>query len=92
VASEAGDVDTAARAELAAFLHPLFGGPSGNGWDLGRSVYLSDVAAALERVDGLDFVSDLELLVDGQVQGSSVAVGPNQIAVAGVIRITLQAP
>ena len=92
VASEAGDVDTAARAELAAFLHPLFGGPSGNGWDLGRSVYLSDVGAALERVDGLDFVSDLELLVDGQVQGSSVAVGPNQIAVAGVIRITLQAP
>ncbi len=92
VASEAGDVDTAARAALAAFLHPLFGGPSGNGWDLGRSVYLSDVAAALERGAGLDFVSDLELLVDGQVQGSSVAVGPNQIVVAGVIRITLQAP
>jgi len=92
VASEAGEVDIAARAALAVFLHPLFGGPSGNGWDLGRDVYLSDVAAALERVEGLDFVSDLELLVDGQVQGASVAVGPTQIAVAGVIRITLQAP
>jgi hypothetical protein len=55
-------------------------------------VYLSDVAAALERVEGLDYVSDLELLVDGQVQGSSVAVGSNQIAVAGSIRITLQVP
>ena len=92
VASEAGDVDTAARAAIAAFLHPLFGGPSGNGWDLGRDVYLSDVASALERVEGLDFVEDLEMLVNGQIQGASVAVGPNEIAVVGVIRITLRAP
>jgi hypothetical protein len=92
LASEAGDVDTAVQAALAAFLHPLFGGPSGNGWDLGRSVYLSDVAAALAPVDGLDYVVDLELLIDGQPQGTSVTVGPNQIVVAGVIRLTLQAP
>jgi uncharacterized phage protein gp47/JayE len=92
VASEAGDVDADARAALAAFLHPLFGGPTGNGWDLGRGVYLSDVAAALERVDRLDFIEDLELLIDGQPQGTSVAVGPTQIVVAGAIRITLTLP
>jgi hypothetical protein len=89
---EAGDVDTAARAALAAFLHPLYGGPLGAGWDLGRSVYLSDVSAVLASVDGLDYVSDLKLLIDGQVQGASVTVGPSQIVVAGQIRITLQAP
>jgi len=92
VASQAGDVDTAARAAIAGFLHPLFGGPSGNGWELGRSVYLSDLARVLERVPGLDFVADLEMLLDGQIQGSGVAVGPTQIVVAGVIRITLLAP
>jgi uncharacterized phage protein gp47/JayE len=90
--SEGGVVEQAARETLAAFLHPLTGGPSGEGWDLGRSVYLSDVAAALGKTPGLDFIENLKLLLDGQDQGSSVAVGPDRIAVAGDIQILLTAP
>ena len=41
---------------------PLFGGARGEGWDLGRDVYLSDVAAALHRVEGGDDVEELALL------------------------------
>jgi predicted phage baseplate assembly protein len=91
-ASEAGAVEQAASEVLRAFFHPLTGGPSGEGWDLGRSVFLSDVAAALKKVPGIDHVENLTLLLNGQPQGSSVTVRRDRIAVAGTINIQLTAP
>ncbi|MBN1657591.1 MAG: putative baseplate assembly protein [Anaerolineae bacterium] len=85
--STAGAVERAAHAALMAFLHPLTGGPGGQGWEAGRAVYLSDVAAELERVPGLDFVKELALLVDGRLYGESVPIEPDRIVVAGDIRI-----
>jgi hypothetical protein len=54
--------DTAARATAAsqaeqalrAFFDALTGGPDHSGWPFGRPVYLSEVYALLERVDGVD--------------------------------------
>jgi uncharacterized phage protein gp47/JayE len=91
-ASEAGIVEQAAREALLAFLHPLTGGPSGEGWDLGRSVFLSDVASALRSVSGIDHIEDLALLLDSQPQGTSVTVSASRIAVAGAIHIQLASP
>lgn len=91
-ASQAGAVETAARDTLERFLHPLFGGPGGNGWDLGRSVFLSDVAAELERTEGVDYIRELTLLLGGVPQGESVAVGDDQIVAAGAITIKLEEP
>ncbi len=45
-----------AAAALGVFLHPLQGGPAGEGWPFGRPVYLSEVYAALEAVAGVDAV------------------------------------
>ncbi|HEX9670487.1 MAG TPA: baseplate J/gp47 family protein [Thermoanaerobaculia bacterium] len=87
--ADAGGVERRARAALEGFLHPLRGGPERQGWAPGRGVYLSDVAAALERVAGVDHVRELALLLDGQLQGERVAVPPHRIAVAGTLRIKL---
>lgn len=90
--TEAGPVGVAVRQALEAFLHPLTGGPGGRGWPFGRGVAVSDVAAALEPVAGVDSVRDLELLLDGVAQGDSVDVPPDRIVVAGTLKIRLAAP
>ncbi|HYO13581.1 MAG TPA: putative baseplate assembly protein [Thermoanaerobaculia bacterium] len=89
--ADAGGVERRARAALETFLHPLRGGPERQGWAPGRGVYLSDIAAVLERVEGVDHVRELALLRDGQLQGERVAVRPDRIVVAGALRIKLQA-
>lgn len=89
--AEAGEVETRAREALGQFLHPLRGGPEGRGWELGRDVFLSDVAAVLERVPGVDYVEELALLLGGALQGERVAVAPDRTAVAGDIRLKLEA-
>lgn len=87
---QAGAVETAAVEALAAFLHPLYGGPSGDGWDFGRAVYLSDVAVVLESVAGMDHAESLQLLVLNAVQGEFASVPSDQIVVAGNIRLKVK--
>jgi predicted phage baseplate assembly protein len=52
----ATDVDNAVRGRLRAFLHPLTGGPDGDGWPLGRRVFRSDLQAIVEATTGVDHV------------------------------------
>jgi hypothetical protein len=87
--AEAGSVEQRARAALETFLHPLRGGPQGRGWDLGRDVFLSDIAAVLERVEGIDYVRELSLLLDSEAQGERVRVADDKVVVAGQIRLSL---
>jgi hypothetical protein len=87
--TEAGRVEEESRWALAEFLSPLRGGPDGEGWDLGRSVFLSDVARALAGVGGVDYVTDLSLSVDGVLSANEVAVPPDRIVAPGQIRLKL---
>jgi len=91
-ASEAGPVEARARQVLQDFLQPVKGGPDGQGWGLGRDVYLSDVASVLEAVDGVDYIEDLALLRDGVVKGERFDVRPESIAAYGAITIHLRLP
>ncbi len=88
--SLAGSVEKGAREALNQFLHPLHGGPSKDGWDFGRGVYLSDVATVLESVNGLDHAELIQLLVADELRGDFVEVPPDQIVVAGTIRLKLK--
>jgi hypothetical protein len=90
-ASQAGAVEKAVAAALALFLHPLHGGPDGSGWDFGRDVYLSDVAAVIEQADGVDYVEELGLLADGVPQGERLAIPDGYIAAAGTFRLKMKA-
>jgi hypothetical protein len=88
--SEAGLVDARARQALEEFLHPLHGGPSHDGWDFGRGVYLSDVATVLESVEGLDYAEVIQLLVNDEVRGEFAEVPRDQIVVAGTLRLNVK--
>ena len=89
---EAGTVEQAALDALAAFLNPLTGGPGGQGWDVGRGLYTSDVATALGDVEGVDYVQELALYVNGVLQGDQVQVPLGQIVVAGQLKVSLVLP
>ena len=52
---------------LNTFLHPLKGGPDGNGWQFGREVYKSEVYEVIEKIDGVDGVVDLSLSKGGNI-------------------------
>ena len=52
---EGSAVRDRAAEHLRAFLHPRRGGLEGNGWPFGRNVYLSEVCAALESVEGVSY-------------------------------------
>jgi hypothetical protein len=89
--AEAGAVEQRAREALADFLHPLRGGPEGRGWALGRDVFISDVAAVMERIPGIDYVEELGLLLKGALQGERIRVAEDRIVVAGEIQLKLKA-
>jgi hypothetical protein len=91
VADEGGAVVASARHALSDFLHPLTGGPGGAGWPFGRSVYLSDVAALLERLDGVDHIGELSLTVGGAPHGDVLAVPADRLVAAGFLDVTLGA-
>lgn len=91
IVSEAGIVEKRARQALEDFLHPLRGGPDRTGWLPGRNVYLSDVSAVLERVDGIDYVKDLALLVNGALHNDQVTIPDDRVVVAGKIRLKIEA-
>jgi hypothetical protein len=43
------------------FLHPLTGGPDGQGWAFGRRPHHSDLSALLEKVGGVDHIRSLSV-------------------------------
>jgi hypothetical protein len=52
-------------------------------------VYLSDVAALLEELDGVDHATELALLVAGAPRGDVVQVPPDRLVAAGFLDVTL---
>lgn len=62
------DVKAKVIAALTKYFGPLEGGPKGKGWPFGQTVYVSDLYALLDQVEGVDFVersgTHPELFVD----------------------------
>lgn len=70
-----------AKQRLAAFFHPLTGGPEGEGWDFGRGVAVSDVYALLEGIEGVDHVE--HIIFSGFGEGDFVSISPNTLVANG---------
>ncbi|MEO5817966.1 MAG: putative baseplate assembly protein [Gemmatimonadaceae bacterium] len=87
--SNAGPVLASVTSALKSFLHPLTGGPEGEGWPFGRDVFISDVASMLESIDGVDYVETLTLLLHDAPVGDRVAVPVDRMVVAGSLLVTL---
>lgn len=74
------------RAALAAFLHPLEGGPDGLGWPFGRRARANDLQRAIAGVEGLDRVvaitvaaKDRDTDLDAMPPDSLICVEENDI-------------
>ncbi|MGW6194766.1 baseplate J/gp47 family protein [Kribbella sp. NPDC055110] len=78
-----------AEAAVAAFLHPVTGGPSGRGWPFGRAVRRSEVLQLLDGVAGVDRVDDLTLS-RGTSAGDcgDVTLRPTQLVLAGHLELS----
>ncbi|MEL6149164.1 MAG: putative baseplate assembly protein [Chloroflexota bacterium] len=54
-------VRRAVEARLFEFINPLTGGVEGQGWPFGRDLLTGDVIAALQNVEGVDFIRSVKL-------------------------------
>jgi predicted phage baseplate assembly protein len=59
------EVKKSIEAELRRFLHPLEGGPEGEGWPFGRAVCKSEVTEAIEKIAEVDCVQKVRLIGEG---------------------------
>lgn len=67
------------------YLHPLHGGDDQKGWPFGRAIYLSDIYALLEPIEGVDCVFDIAFSGEGNYDGLKKAY---LIAPESLIRTT----
>lgn len=72
--ADVAGIRAAASAALGRFLDPLTGLHSG-GWPLGRTIYRFDLAAVLDAVPGVDFVTGVQVAMTDPVQIAAVAAG-----------------
>ena len=82
------DVHIAVLERLRAYLHPLTGGPDGEGWDFGRKPHRSDLYTLIEETPGVDHVSRLEVTETPREGGARpgrflVFSGHHDIALSG---------
>lgn len=77
-----------AAQQLAAFFHPLTGGPpefNQKGWPFGRDVYISEVYHVLEQAAGVDYVNTVALYYradesdEWQAAGQRIRIGPRHL-------------
>lgn len=68
-------LEESATDAVEAFLHPLSGGPEGDGWPFGEPPCLSDFYALLEGVEGVDHVDELVLRFHGTESTVTVREG-----------------
>lgn len=84
-------------ARLIKFFHPLSGGPDETGWEFGRDAHVSEVAAVIEAVEGVDHVKTISLagVLDDEdrTQGGGRRVvvnkGRGELVATGEHRLTM---
>jgi predicted phage baseplate assembly protein len=87
---KAAAVETEARMQLEKFLHPVSGGPEGEGWEFGRPVTRSDVFALLERIADVDRVEDLVFVFRDKKDPDRVTIGPNELLASGDHKLAIK--
>lgn len=54
-------VEQAVAARLETFLNPFVGGLEGAGWPFGRDLYLSDLYACIQAVEGVEYIKEMQM-------------------------------
>jgi hypothetical protein len=82
------ELEAAVTGALGAFLHPLTGGPGGEGWTFGDLPGPGDVFARLEDVEGVDHVAALAIRYEGADATVTVREGDTPPRVAEDVLVT----
>ncbi|MFJ5646119.1 putative baseplate assembly protein [Streptomyces sp. NPDC093223] len=87
--SDMEEVRAAVEDALHGYLNPLpGGGPNAQGWPFGRSVLVGEVFALVQRVPGVDVVSDVRLFAANPVTGergqetAQIDLAPNNLVIS----------
>jgi predicted phage baseplate assembly protein len=67
IADDTRDLTAAAQSKLNTFLDPLRGGTDGQGWPIGRDVYQSEVMALLNAIPGVNFVDEVGMVIESEL-------------------------
>ena len=78
----------AIRRQLERYLHPLTGGPGGDGWPFGRTLTLADVYAQVQLVPGVAFLTDARLYESSIIDAAAGILSP-EAAVSAVAGLSL---
>jgi hypothetical protein len=80
---EAKAVEKRVSENIAAFLHPVRGGPEGQGWEFGKDVYFSQVAALIQGTEGVDRVREVVLKTPEGESKDHVSIPENGLPSSG---------
>jgi hypothetical protein len=89
-ASLAAPIEARVRRELDRFLHPLRGGRAGVGWQFGEPVYLSQIAASIEAVAGVEHTEEVVLSAGGALASMTLSIPHDQLVCAGSHELVLR--
>ena len=86
-------VEQAVAARLEALLNPFVGGMEGKGWPFGRDLYLSDLYACIQGVEGVEYIKDLQMSWldrknQPRVEDKKIELLDHQVIVSDKHRIT----
>lgn len=73
--AQAEQIRQEAERALYRFINPVVGGPDGQGWPFGRDLFLSEVYSALQAVNGVEYVDQIELSVVDSQTGERTPAG-----------------
>jgi predicted phage baseplate assembly protein len=76
--ADADQVRARVEAQLNAYLHPLTGGPQGEGWPFRRALTLSDIYAQVGAVGGVAFLLDARIFVSRLVNREEGLLGQEE--------------
>ncbi|MBJ7601417.1 putative baseplate assembly protein [Candidatus Nephthysia bennettiae] len=88
-AGSAAEVEEALNQALVAFLHPVSGGVSGNGWQFGESIHLSQIVRVVLGAAGVQSAPHVSVLSGTEVFGDSVPIPVDALPCSGKHQLKL---
>lgn len=73
------------------FLNPLTGGQDGKGWPFGTDLYISEVYTVLQGTEGIGYIEQVSLFLDGEEDPlARISVPPNGVIASAVHQISVE--
>lgn len=74
------------------YLNPIVGGPKGDGWPFGHSLYVSEIYTVLHGTPGIEYIEQVSLILESEDRKEAqpfIAVPPNGMIASAEHRITV---